>query len=143
MPEFSFREEFAVLAKRAVLLDIAAYCMSIPFYGMTISFAAGLAAGTLVLFGSLFLLNLSLARMAEEAKRSGTSSQKRFLLFYGLRLGLFALAFGAALLSRGRVSPVGTALPVFYPRLVYTAQAMFRKKKSHRGRKEYDSGKKR
>lgn len=119
--------EIAGLMKRALFLDIAAYLISTAFYGFTLSFAAGLCLGTAVLLGTLVLLAYSVTRMEQDAKRAGVTNQRRYLLLYALRLLIFGIAFGAALLLRKRVSPVAVCIPMLYPRLIYTAGALFQK----------------
>lgn len=125
MPADSLRQEIHALMKRAVFLDIAAYLISVMFLGVTLSFALGLLLGTAVLYASLLLLRVSVLRMEEDARRCGTASQRRHLLFYAARLGVFAAAFSAALLYREQISPVAAVIPMLYPRLVYTAGALF------------------
>lgn len=125
MPSNDLRQELSGLMKRAMFLNIAAYLVSIIFLGVTVSFALGLLLGTLMLFAMLLLLKISVSRMAEDAKRAGVTSQRRYLLFYALRLGVFGLGFGAALYFRQWISPVAAVLPMIYPRLIYTAGALF------------------
>ncbi|HAG14867.1 MAG TPA: hypothetical protein DCG49_13555 [Ruminococcus sp.] len=125
MPSELLRQELSMLLKRTVWLNIAAYLISVPFLGATVSFAIGLLLGSVVLFVTLLLLQFSVRRMADDAKRSGVTSQKRYLLFYALRLLVFAAAFAAALLLRTFISPLGTVIPMLYPRLIYTFGAVF------------------
>lgn len=125
MPSDVLRQEIRSLAKRAVFLDVAAYFISIPVIGVTLSFAAGLVLGTAVLIVSLILLKISVTRMAEDAKRSGVTSQRRYLLFYALRLAVFGIAFGASVVLRQQIHPAAVVLPMLYPRLIYTAGAIF------------------
>ncbi|MBR4200390.1 MAG: ATP synthase subunit I [Oscillospiraceae bacterium] len=124
MPSDILRQEIRSLAKRAVLLDLAAYLISIIVIGATVPFALGLLLGTAVLLVTLLLLKISVTRMAEDAKRTGVTSQRRYLLFYALRLAVFGLAFGASLLLRRYLHPVAVAVPMLYPRLIYTAGAI-------------------
>lgn len=125
MPSDILRQEIRSLAKRAVYLDLAAYLISVPVIGATLSFAVGLLLGTAVLIVTLILLKISVTRMAEDAKRSGVTSQRRYLLFYALRLAVFAIAFGTSVVLRQWIHPVAVVLPMLYPRLIYTAGALF------------------
>ena len=127
MPDEAFRRELSMLMRRGVLLDIAAYLISIPFLGATLRFALGLALGHLILLVTLLLLNRSISRMAYDAKHSGVTSQRRYLLLYALRLLLFAAGFGAALLLQSHIHPAAVCIPMLYPRLIYTAGALFQK----------------
>lgn len=114
-----------MLMKRAVFLNIAAYLISIIVLGVTLRFALGLLLGTAVLFCTLLLLLLSVLRMEDDAKRYGLTSQRRYLLFYALRLLVFAAAFALALVFRTWIAPAAVCLPMLYPRLIYTAGALF------------------
>ncbi|MBR6107006.1 MAG: ATP synthase subunit I [Oscillospiraceae bacterium] len=125
MPADQMQQEIKMLAGRAVFLNIAAYLISVIVLGVTAAFAFGLLLGTAVLIGSLLLLRYSILRMETDAKRTGTASQRRHRMFYALRLMLFAAAFGTALVLREFISPVAVAVPMLYPRLIYTAGALF------------------
>jgi hypothetical protein len=127
MPDEAFRRELLMLMRRGLFLSIAAYLISVPVIGATLRFALGLAVGHLVLLGTLILLNCGISRMAYDAKHSGVTSQRRYLLLYALRLLLFAAGFGAALLLRGYIHPVAVCIPMLYPRIIYTAGALFQK----------------
>ena len=127
MPDEAFRRELSLLMRRGLFLSIAAYLISVPVLGATLRFALGLAVGHLVLLGTLILLNRGISRMAYDAKHSGVTSQRRYLLLYALRLLLFAVGFGAALLWRGYIHPVAVCIPMLYPRIIYTAGALFQK----------------
>ncbi|MBP0967729.1 MAG: ATP synthase subunit I [Oscillospiraceae bacterium] len=116
--------EIRSILKRAVFLDIAAYLISVIVCGASLSFALGLLLGTAVLLATLCLLKISVERMAADAKRSGVTSQRRYLLYYAMRLGVFGAAFGAAVILRKYISPVAVVIPMLYPRLIYTAGAL-------------------
>lgn len=120
----------------SAVLDAAAYLVSTLWLGFTASFALGLLLGTVLLFGMLVLLHLSIVKLAEDAKRTGVTSQRRYVLFYALRLTVFAVGFGTALVLRRYISPVGTAIPMLYPRIVYTAGALFQRPDSKSGDKK-------
>lgn len=124
MPKDPMRAELLMLMKRTAFLDLAAYLLSVPFFGVTYPFALGLLLGTAVLLCSLLLLRASILRTAADAKRYGTASQRRHQLFYALRLLVFAVAFGAAVILRKHISPLGVALPMLFPRIIYTAGAL-------------------
>ena len=135
MQEDILRQEIRGIAKRAAFLDIAAYLVSVIFLGVTVSFALGLLLGTAVLFVTLLLLKNSVERMTADAKRSGVTSQRRYLLFYALRLAVFGAAFGAAVILRHVISPVAAVIPMLYPRLIYTAGALLQGSGGSAGKK--------
>ena len=136
MPEDVMLRELKMLAKRSVFLNIAAYLVSVIVLGATLSFAAGLLLGTAVLIGTLLLTRYSILRMAEEAKRAGVTNRRRWQLFYALRLLLFGAAFGSAVVLRRYISPAAVAIPMLYPRLIYTAGAIFHRGDSDSRRKK-------
>lgn len=121
--------------KRAFFLDIAAYLISVIVCGVTLSFALGLLLGTASLLGTLFLLKISVERVAADAKRSGVTNQRRYQMFYAMRLGVFAAAFGTSVILRNQISPVAVVIPMLYPRLIYTVGAVFQGAGSHAGQK--------
>ena len=121
------KSEITALMIRALFLDAAAYLVSTAFYGLNLPFAAGLALGTAVLLCSLFLLAASVLKTERDALRAGVTSPRRHRIFYALRLLLFALAFAAALLLPQRIHPAAVCIPMLYPRLIYTAGALFQK----------------
>ncbi len=125
MPADQMQQEIRMLARRAVFLNIAAYLISVIVLGATLAFAAGLVLGTGVMLGSLLILRYSIQRMETDARRTGTASQRRHQFYYALRLLLFAAAFGTAVVLRRYLSPAAVAIPMIYPRLVYTAGALF------------------
>ncbi len=128
--------EIRMLSKRALFLDIAAYLISTLFYGFDYPFAAGLLLGTAVLLATLMLLRVSVERMAHDAKRAGVTSQRRYLLFYALRLAVFAAGFAVSLLLKAHISPIAVCIPMLYPRLIYTAGALFQKTGTDAGAKK-------
>lgn len=127
MPEETLRKELGMLGLRSCFLNIAAYLISVIVLGATLRFALGLLLGTAVLFGMLLLLQISVKRMAEDARHAGTTSQRRYLLFYALRLALFGIAFALSLMYPDWLHPVGVCVPMLYPHLIYTAGALFAK----------------
>ncbi len=127
MPSDDFKRELRMLFVRTVFLNLAAFFLSIIICGATLRVPLGLLCGSGVLFGTLTLLQISITRMAADAKRSGVTSQRRYLLFYGLRLLLFAAVFGTSLCLREWISPAAVCIPMLYPRLIYTAGALFQK----------------
>lgn len=119
------QQELWLLMRRALWLDLSAYLISTFFLGVTVSFALGLILGTAVLFLTLLLLKASIERLESDAKRSGVTDSRRYQLFYAARLAVFAVAFGTAVVLRKWISPVAAALPMLYPRLIYTLSAVF------------------
>ena len=128
--------EMKMLLRRALFLDIAAYLISTVFYGFTYPFALGLLLGTAVLAATLALLRVSVERMAHDAKSAGVTSQRRYLLFYALRLLVFAAGFALSLVLRAYISPIAVCVPMLYPRLIYTAGALFQKSGGGAGAKK-------
>ena len=125
MPVETLRLEFRRLGIRFCFLNLAAYLISVIVLGVTLRFALGLLLGTAVLIISLHLLRISVLRISKDARRSGVTDSRRFLLFYAFRLAVFGIAFSLSLLFPQRLHPVGVAVPMAYPRLIYTADALW------------------
>lgn len=117
------KQEITALCRHAVFLDIAAYCISIPFLGLTLSFALGLLLGTAVLWISLLLLRRNVKYMTEQTVQNMQQNQKRHLANYLMRMLIFSAAFAAAW-SLALAAALGVAIPMLYPRLIYTADAI-------------------
>lgn len=121
------KQELAFVCRGAICLDVIAYGISIPLVGITLSFCAGLLLGTAILLLRLLLLYDGIRRAAAAALQTGYFSVRRQRLNYLLRMLLFAAAFAAAYCF-APVAALGTALPMLYPRLLYTADAVFFKR---------------
>lgn len=117
------QSEIVFLCRRAVRLDIIVYGISIPFLGVTLSFGLGLLLGTVILWVSLLLLCRSVSHIAAQAMQSAPYDAKRHLANYLLRMLVFAAAFAAAW-RLASAAALGVALPMLYPRLIYTAEAI-------------------
>ncbi len=135
MPPELFRAEMKALICRTLLLDLAAVLIRGMFPGETLPFALGLLLGSAVMLADLLLLNRAVRAMARDAEAGGTSSQRRFQGNYLLRMLLFGAVFAAALLLP-RISPAGVAIPMLYPRLIYTAGALFSRSKNASGKRK-------
>lgn len=118
------KQEIAFVSKGAVCLNAAAYCISIAFFGVTLSFAVGLFLGTAVLILRLHLLYRSVWCAAKQTLQGDMYNRKRHMAYYLLRMLVFAAAFGAAYLL-APIAALGTAIPTLYPRLLYTVGSLF------------------
>ncbi len=120
---FDFRGELIFLLRWSTLLAALAYLISIPVLGVTLSMALGLAAGLL----SLALRQWLMYRSIQRAK-DGAPAMRVMLGGYTLRLLIVAVVFWLSSLT-SFVHPVGTLIPLLFPKLVYTAEAAFHRKK--------------
>lgn len=130
MEKAAFMAEIRMLAIRAALLDLSAYLISTFFYGFTLRFALGLLLGTAVMVCNLLLLQRGLSRVVYEAKREGKADIALHTRYYIYRLAVFSAAFALSLLLPTVFSPIAAVIPVFYPKLIYTAQGFFKKTQS-------------
>ncbi len=127
--------ELLHIGKWSVILDAAAYCIGIPFLGVRLPFAMGLLLGTITMLGSMWLLSRTMLKIAEQAKETGTHD-RRYLKSYLLRMLMTGTAFVIAYRYRP-VAALGTAIPLLYPRLIYTLGALLpQSRQSHDHSKE-------
>lgn len=125
MEKAAFIAELKMLGIRAMLLNLAAYLISTFFFGFTLRFALGLMLGTAVMIVNLLILQKGISRIAYDAKRDEKANIALHTRYYLYRLGVFAAAFSFALLLPEFCSPIAAAIPVFYPKLIYTMQGFF------------------
>lgn len=129
MDKAAFMAEWKMLLLWGILLDAAAYFISTFFYGFTLRFALGLLIGTAVMLINLRILQFGLTLVLSEAKRTGKANMKLHNKYYVIRQLVFCIGFGLALFFSDAVSPIAAAIPVCYPKLIYTAQGIFCKSK--------------
>ena len=128
MEEKMLRTELAHIGKWSVILDALAYSISIPFLGFRLPFAMGLLLGTVTMLGSMWLLSRTVLRIAEQAKETGTHD-RRYLKSYLLRMLMIGAAFVIAYRYRP-IAALGVAIPMLYPRVIYTAGALLPQRSS-------------
>lgn len=121
------KKDLLHMAKWSIILDIAAYGISIVVLGLKLPFAVGLAIGTAAMLFSMWLLSRTALKIAECAKQTGTHD-KRYLASYSLRLMIIGIAFAVAYRYRP-IAGLGAAIPLLYPRIIYTVGALLPEKK--------------
>lgn len=121
------KKDLLHMTKWAVILDIAAYGISIAFLGLTLPIAMGLLLGTAAMLLSMWLLSRTALKIAECAKQTGTHD-KRYLVSYSVRLLIVGVAFAIAYRFRP-IAGLGVAIPLMYPRIIYTVGALLPAKK--------------
>ncbi len=115
--------ELKYFLTRAVFLDISAYLISVFFIGFTLSMALGLIWGTVAAAVNLVLLNRSIRGIV---KSGGCKAQSRMFYGYLVRLGIAGVLTAAAMLIPF-INIAGAVIPYFYPNLIYTGHAIFKK----------------
>lgn len=121
------KKDLLHMAKWAAILDVAAYGISILFLGLTLPFALGLILGTAAMLLSMWLLSRTVLKIAERAKQTGTHD-RRYLASYISRLLIIGIAFAIAYRYRP-IAALGAAIPLLYPRIIYTVGALLPEKK--------------
>ncbi len=116
------RKDWLHMAKWAIILDVAAYGISVMLCGFTLPFALGLMLGTIAMLTSMWLLSRTVLKIAERAKETGTHN-RRYLASYVLRMAILGIAFVIAYRYRP-IAALGAAIPMLYPRIIYTVGAL-------------------
>lgn len=116
------KKDLLHMIKWSLILDIVAYGISVAVLGLELPFAVGLALGTAAMLFSMWLLSRTALKIAEYAKQTGTHN-KRYLASYCLRLIIIGIAFTAAYRYRP-IAGLGAAIPLLYPRIIYTVGAL-------------------
>ena len=120
------------LLKEIRFIVCCAFCMDIiliaagAFFVSFINALCGAVYGTLLLTVDLFLLSLSVQSVAKGAKKGKNGSAKMTAL-YVLRMAVLFVCMLAAL-KASFISIVCTAVPLFYPKLIYPFKSILRKK---------------
>lgn len=126
MEREDLKKEIRFILIRSFFLDTAVFIISVMITGRVFYSAAGLAAGTLGMIINLILLNRSVYRIVRYGNGSGAS--KKMFAGYIIRLMLTGFIIALAMVTKV-ASVVCTVIPYFYPKLIYTAGAFFRKEK--------------
>lgn len=117
------KKELLIIFVRSLFLNLAAYLISAGFIGFTLSMAAGLILGTLGMILNLFLLNTSVYRII---KSGGIKSGSRMFSGYIVRM-LIIMAIISVTMFFELSCTIGAVIPYFYPKLIYTGKALFKK----------------
>ncbi len=103
-----------------VLVIVAAFFIPV------INALCGAALGTLLLGAEMFFLMLGVQNISNGA-RQGRNGTAKAVTFYILRMAFIALGLYVALVFK-YTSIVCTAIPLFYPKLIYPVKAILIKK---------------
>lgn len=113
------------LLPRSLIADAILFIISLPFYGLDTSVPSGLLIGTAAMLVNMVLLGISVGKCTDCP--TAKSAKRCMFKYYMLRL----VIVGAAVLTGFKVSgisPIACCIPLFYPKLFYTASGIFRKK---------------
>ncbi len=123
MNKSDFNNELKFILLRSIFLDCAAYLISVFFIGFTVRMAVGLLLGTFGMTVNLYLLYRSVARIVNSG---GSKAQSFMMKSYLFRLFVTGVIIVISM-KLCFINTVGTVLPYFYPKLVYTGSTLFRK----------------
>ena len=117
--------ELKFLLPRAAVFDCVIYLISLPVYKLCAEIPLGLLAGTAVMLLNFIILGLSAERAVERPL-----SWAKGIMFgsYMLRLLITGVLFYAGL-KLPQIHLLAAAIPQLYPKLAYTLDAMFKKKR--------------
>lgn len=118
--------ELKMMAPWVLLFDAVAYIVSLPFMGINYSMALGLLLGTVVLSANLIILG----NAAETALNHKERSAKFHMAgSYVLRCLIAAAAIGLSFKFSFVLNPIGTAVPLFYPKLIYILNSLINRER--------------
>ncbi len=122
------RKEIKFIAVNAVILDVVLIISALAFIPF-INILTGVFFGTLLLILDMFFLSLSIQSIIADAKNgnNGNKGSAKMTFLYILRLIFIASGLFLAL-KLPFMSVICTAIPLFYPKLIYFIKAIFCKK---------------
>lgn len=116
-------DELKVLIPPSLAVDLCIFLASLPFYGFGAEVPLGLLLGTAAMTVNIILLGYA-SRNAVE--RTLKRAKRYMFFFYLLRMTIL----GAAITAGFKISflnPAAVCLPMFYPKVIYTARAIMKK----------------
>lgn len=118
-------KELNFLAPKALIIDLVIFAATLPLYGLGISIPLGLLTGTAAMLINITLLGYASERAVERPLKSA----KRYMFsFYLIRMCIM----GAAIVAGYRlpfINGVCVCLPLFFPKVIYTVNAVITEKK--------------
>lgn len=119
MNSFNFKEEIKFIALWSTALNLIVYGISIIITGINISILAGLVLGTAILIINMSHLHKSIIRITTIGGR-GKNPMMNGYLFRSLIacIGIF-ISFKIDF-----INVLGTVLPLFYPKVIYTVHSI-------------------
>lgn len=121
------KEELCFLLPRAAVLDAAAYLIFSAVIGsFSLLPLTGLLAGTAAMLINTTLLAVTIHKAVQLTERS---AKKLMMFSYCARFALLGCLMTAGFLHPQIVTPAAVVVPLFYPRLAHTLDAVFHKKK--------------
>lgn len=118
-------KEIKFIVVRSLCIDIILIAVASFFVPFVQAFT-GAVFGTVLLAADMFFLSLSVQSVARGARR-GKNGTAKMIALYLLRFIFLAAGLYAAL-NLKFVSIICTAVPLFYPKVIYPAKAIFSKK---------------
>ena len=118
-------KEIKFIVVRAFFLDIVLVAAASLFVSF-VQALTGAVLGTILLAADMFLLSLSVQSVAKGVRR-GKNGTAKMIAHYLLRIMFLAAGLYAAL-KLSFVNIICTAIPLFYPKVIYPAKAIFSKK---------------
>lgn len=119
------RNEIGYIFRRSLILDVAAVIISL-FFVPWFTALSSILAGTLLLMLEMTMLAVSVRKIAAGARR-GKNGSVQMAFYYLLRICVIAAVLYAAV-RIPFLNMICTAIPLFYPKLIYFGQSIFVKK---------------
>ena len=117
-------DELSIVLPWSLIINGIIYLASLPIYKFTTGIPCGLLLGTAAMLLNFILLGYSSERAVE---RPMASAKRYMFMFYVIRFAIM----GSALVIAFKVSifnPAAAAIPLIYPKIIYTLSPVFKKK---------------
>lgn len=119
-------EELNMLLVRSLIIDLCIYLITLPLYGLGLEIPLGLLLGTIACFVNLILLGYACGKTVERPLKQA----KRYMfMWYLIRMTILG-AFIVIGFKVSFINSVCVCLPLFYPKVIYTARSFKIKKKN-------------
>lgn len=121
MNSFDFKKEIKFIISWTAALNLIVYGISVLFLGINLSVPAGLILGSIILIFNMIHLYRSVAKITV----SGGRGKNPMMSGYIFR-SLIACAGIVISLKSDFINVIGTLLPLFYPKVIYTLYSIIK-----------------
>lgn len=113
------KEELKMLFPRALIIDLCIYLITLPLYGFGLEIPLGLLLGTAACFVNLIILGYACAGTVE---RPVKQAKRYMFMWYLIRMAILGV-FIVIGFKVPFINSVCVCLPLFYPKIIYTAKS--------------------
>ena len=122
-------KELSFILPRTLIFNAIVYVATLPFYGFGVEIPLGILTGTAAVLVNFVLLG----RASERAIERAAFAKRYMLLWFIIRMFIMAVFITAAI-KIPMINLFAAVVPLFYPKLAYTLNAVYELKKQGRRR---------